>query len=134
LCDEKRRTPHSYPTNFNAMPAEWIERPSLRGEQLTFCLAKAYLADLLTPTETPALAAGATVGAGTQRSKTLSRAETLSEAETHGTNWSHTHTEADTVGEADTVSETDSHSTGTSGSRGTSDAWRAAPRSAPALP
>jgi hypothetical protein len=63
----------------------------------------------------------ATVGVGTQRSKTLSRAETLSEAETHGTNWSHTHTEADTVGEADTVSETDSHSTGTSGSRGTSD-------------
>jgi hypothetical protein len=103
------------------MPAEWIERLSLRGEQLTFCLAKAYLADLLTPTETPALAAGATVGVGTQRSKTLSRAETLSEAETHGTNWSHTHTEADTVGEADTVSETDSHSTGTSGSRGTSD-------------
>ena len=55
----RREEAHAYPTNFNAMPAEWIERLSLRGEQLTFCLAKAYLADLLTPAETPALAAGA---------------------------------------------------------------------------
>ena len=52
----RREEAHAYPTNFNAMPAEWIERLNLRGEQLTLCLAKAYLADLLTPLETPALA------------------------------------------------------------------------------
>jgi NTE family protein len=55
----RREEAHPYPTNFDAMPTEWIERLSLRGEQLTFCLAQAYLADLLTPTETPALAAAA---------------------------------------------------------------------------
>ena len=37
-----REESHTYPTNFSAMPAEWIERLSLRGYQLTMCLAKAY--------------------------------------------------------------------------------------------
>ena len=36
---------HAYPTDFSAMSAEWIERLSLRGEQLTLCLAKAYIPD-----------------------------------------------------------------------------------------
>ena len=43
----RREEAHSYPTDFNAMPAEWIERLSLRGEQLTLCLARAYIADLI---------------------------------------------------------------------------------------
>jgi NTE family protein len=43
----RREEAHTYPTNFNAMPAEWIERLSLRGEQLTLCLAEAYIADLI---------------------------------------------------------------------------------------
>ena len=55
----RREEAHAYPTNFNAMPAEWTERLILRGEQLTLCLAKAYLADLLTPAHASALA-GAT--------------------------------------------------------------------------
>ncbi len=37
----------SYPTDFNAMPDEWIERLSLRWEQLTVCLARAYISDLI---------------------------------------------------------------------------------------
>jgi NTE family protein len=43
----RREEAHAYPTNFNAMPAEWIERLSLRGEQLTLCLARAYLPHLV---------------------------------------------------------------------------------------
>ncbi len=43
----RREEAHSYPTNFNAMPSEWIERLSLRGEQLTLCLARAYIPDLI---------------------------------------------------------------------------------------
>jgi NTE family protein len=38
---------HSYPTAFSEMPEEWIERLSLRGEQLTLCLARAYIPDLI---------------------------------------------------------------------------------------
>jgi NTE family protein len=43
----RREEAHAYPTDFNAMPAEWIERLSLRGEQLTLCLARAYIPDLI---------------------------------------------------------------------------------------
>lgn len=39
----RREETHFYPTDFNAMPAEWIDRLSRRGEQLTLCLATAYL-------------------------------------------------------------------------------------------
>jgi NTE family protein len=42
----RREEAHSYPTNFSAMSDEWIERLSLRGEQLTLCLARAYIPDL----------------------------------------------------------------------------------------
>ncbi len=43
----RREEAHTYPTNFNAMPDEWIARLSRRGEQLTLCLAKAYIPDLI---------------------------------------------------------------------------------------
>jgi NTE family protein len=43
----RREEAHAYPTDFNAMPDEWIERLSLRGEQLTLCLARAYIPDLI---------------------------------------------------------------------------------------
>ena len=43
----RREEAHSYPTDFNAMPDEWIDRLSLRGEQLTLCLARAYIPDLI---------------------------------------------------------------------------------------
>lgn len=43
----RREEAHSYPTDFNAMRGEWIERLSLRGEQLTLCLARAYMPDLI---------------------------------------------------------------------------------------
>jgi NTE family protein len=43
----RREEAHSYPTDFNAMPDEWIERLSLRGEQLTLCLARAYIPHLI---------------------------------------------------------------------------------------
>jgi NTE family protein len=43
----RREEAHSYPTDFNAMPEEWIERLILRGEQLTLCLARAYIPDLI---------------------------------------------------------------------------------------
>jgi NTE family protein len=43
----RREEAHSYPTDFNAMPVEWIERLSLRGEQLTLCLAQAYISHLI---------------------------------------------------------------------------------------
>jgi NTE family protein len=43
----RREETHSYPTDFNAMSEEWIERLSLRGQQLTLCLARAYIPDLI---------------------------------------------------------------------------------------
>ena len=43
----RREEAHAYPTDFNAMPSEWIDRLSLRGEQLTLCLARAYIPDLI---------------------------------------------------------------------------------------
>jgi NTE family protein len=43
----RREEAHAYPTNFNAMPEDWIERLSLRGEQLTLCLARAYIPHLI---------------------------------------------------------------------------------------
>ncbi len=43
----RREEAHSYPTDFNAMPPEWIDRLSLRGEQLTLCLARAYIPELI---------------------------------------------------------------------------------------
>ena len=43
----RREEAHAYPTNFNAMPSEWIDRLSLRGEQLTLCLARAYIPELV---------------------------------------------------------------------------------------
>jgi NTE family protein len=43
----RREEAHSYPTDFDAMPHEWIERLSMRGEQLTLCLARAYIPDLI---------------------------------------------------------------------------------------
>jgi hypothetical protein len=33
----RREQAHAYPTDFNAMTPEWIDRLSLRGEQLTKC-------------------------------------------------------------------------------------------------
>lgn len=45
----RREEVHSYPTDFSAMPNEWIDRLSLRGEQLTLCLAREYLSDLISP-------------------------------------------------------------------------------------
>lgn len=43
----RREEAHAYPTDFNAMPDVWIERLSLRGEQLTLCLARAYIPHLI---------------------------------------------------------------------------------------
>jgi NTE family protein len=43
----RREEAHAYPTNFNAMSEEWIERLSQRGEQLTLCLAQAYIPHLI---------------------------------------------------------------------------------------
>jgi NTE family protein len=43
----RREEAHTYPTDFSAMPIEWIDRLSLRGEQITFCLARAYLPERL---------------------------------------------------------------------------------------
>ena len=43
----RREEVHTYPTDFSAMPEEWIERLSLRGEQLTLCLAQAYIPHLI---------------------------------------------------------------------------------------
>jgi NTE family protein len=44
----RREDTCSYPTNFNAMRSDWIDRLSLRGEQLTLCLAQAYIPHLVT--------------------------------------------------------------------------------------
>ena len=46
----RREDAHSYPTDFSAMSDEWIDRLSLRGEQLTLCLARAYMLDLIRET------------------------------------------------------------------------------------
>lgn len=46
----RREEAHAYPTDFNAMSNEWIERLSLRGEQLTLCLALAYIPHLINET------------------------------------------------------------------------------------
>jgi NTE family protein len=43
----RREEAHAYPTGFNAMPDEWIDRLGLRGEQLTMCLARAYIPHLI---------------------------------------------------------------------------------------
>jgi NTE family protein len=43
----RREEAHAYPTDFYAMPKDWIDRLSLRGEQLTLCLARAYFPDLI---------------------------------------------------------------------------------------
>lgn len=48
----RREEAHLYPTDFNAMPTEWIDRLSIRGEQLTLCLARAYIPHLI---EKPAI-------------------------------------------------------------------------------
>jgi NTE family protein len=51
----RREEAHAYPTDFSAMPDEWIERLSLRGDQLTLCLARAYIPHLINePSPTPA--------------------------------------------------------------------------------
>jgi NTE family protein len=49
----RREEAHAYPTNFNAMADEWIERLSLRGEQLTICLTRAYLPHLINEESRP---------------------------------------------------------------------------------
>ncbi|WP_247344393.1 patatin-like phospholipase family protein [Bradyrhizobium sp. 61] len=46
----RREEARAYPTDFNAMSNEWIERLSLRGEQLTLCLALAYIPHLINET------------------------------------------------------------------------------------
>ncbi len=43
----RREEAHAYPTNFSAMTPAWIDRLSKRGEQLTLCLAQAYIPDLI---------------------------------------------------------------------------------------
>ncbi|MGA8610655.1 MAG: hypothetical protein WB760_02855 [Xanthobacteraceae bacterium] len=43
----RREEAHSYPTNFNAMTPDWIDRLSERGEQLTLCLAQAYIPEFI---------------------------------------------------------------------------------------
>lgn len=42
-----REDTHDYPTNFSAMPDEWIEKLSLRGEQLTKALIREHWPGLL---------------------------------------------------------------------------------------
>ena len=50
----RREDAHAYPTNFSAMSPGWIDRLSLRGEQLTLCLARAYIPHLISqPTAVP---------------------------------------------------------------------------------
>ena len=43
----RREEAHAYPTDFSVMPSDWIDRLSLRGEQLTLCLARAYIPHLI---------------------------------------------------------------------------------------
>jgi NTE family protein len=50
----RREEAHAYPTNFSAMSPDWIDRLSFRGEQLTLCLARAYIPHLISqPTAAP---------------------------------------------------------------------------------
>jgi NTE family protein len=42
-----REQAHAYPTDFAAMAPEWIERLSLRGEQLTKALLAEHLPSLM---------------------------------------------------------------------------------------
>ena len=48
----RREEAHAYPTNFFAMPPEWIDRLGLRGERLTLCLARAYVPHLISEGDT----------------------------------------------------------------------------------
>ena len=48
----RREETHWYPTNFNAMAPAWIDRLGRRGEQLTLCLARAYIAHLIPTADT----------------------------------------------------------------------------------
>jgi NTE family protein len=43
----RREEVYTYPTDFKRMPPDWIDRLSLRGEQLTLCLARAYFSELI---------------------------------------------------------------------------------------
>jgi NTE family protein len=43
----RRERVYSYPTDFNPMTEEWMERLISRGEQLTMCLARTYLSHLV---------------------------------------------------------------------------------------
>ena len=42
-----REDAHGYPTDFSAMPDEWIEKLSKRGEQLTYALIAEHMPDLV---------------------------------------------------------------------------------------
>lgn len=45
----RRAAVAGYPTNFSAMPVEWIEKLSKRGEQLTLAVIREHAAELLPP-------------------------------------------------------------------------------------
>jgi NTE family protein len=45
----RREAIAGYPTNFSAMPVEWIERLSKRGEQLTLAVIREHAPELLSP-------------------------------------------------------------------------------------
>lgn len=47
----RRKEAHAYPTDFSAIPNVWINRLSLRGEELTLCLVRAYVPDLVADPE-----------------------------------------------------------------------------------
>lgn len=42
-----REDAHGYPTDFSAMPDEWIEKLRKRGEQLTYALIAEHKPDLV---------------------------------------------------------------------------------------
>lgn len=42
-----REDAHGYPTDFSAMPEEWIEKLSKRGEQLTRALIAEHMPELV---------------------------------------------------------------------------------------
>jgi NTE family protein len=48
----RREEVHAYPTNFSSMTEEMIDRISLRGEQLTMSLARAYMPELINESTT----------------------------------------------------------------------------------
>lgn len=54
-----------YPTNFSAMPTEWIEKLSKRGEQLTLAVIRQHAPDLLPPGWRP----GGCAGSGEETSR-----------------------------------------------------------------